>query len=68
MDDFATYQNQNRQAEPPQRDVRAVDSDIDSLFGDDNPGQIYTSAPKEAFKLGYFDVMCLVLNRMIGKF
>ncbi|RGP71626.1 high-affinity methionine permease [Fusarium longipes] len=65
MDDFATYQNQNRQAELPQRDARVVDSDIGSLFDDDNPGQIYTSAPKEAFKLGYFDVMCLVLNRMI---
>ncbi|WXC63072.1 hypothetical protein SNK03_008888 [Fusarium graminearum] len=66
MDDFAAYRNQSRQAEPPQRDARAGDSDFDSLFEDDNPGQIYTSAPKEAFKLGYFDVMCLVLNRMIG--
>lgn len=68
MDDFAAYRNQSRQAEPPQRDARAGDSDFDSLFEDDNPGQIYTSAPKEAFKLGYFDVMCLVLNRMIGTF
>jgi hypothetical protein len=67
MDDFAAYRNQSRQAEPPQHDIRAADSDLDSIFEDDNPGRVYTSAPKEAFKLGYFDVMCLVLNRMIGK-
>lgn len=69
MDDFATYQNQDRHILSPQRDTIIDDSDRDSIFRDDNdnPGEIYTSAPKEAFKLGYFDVMCLVLNRMIGR-
>ncbi|KAH7179784.1 amino acid permease-domain-containing protein [Fusarium flagelliforme] len=65
MDDFATYQNKNNHVVTPRRDDRAEDSDRGSLFND-NEGEIYTSAPKEAFKLGYFDVMCLVLNRMIG--
>ena len=45
-----------------------MDSDIEEIMGDpDNPNEIVTFAPKEAFKLGYFDVVCLVLNRMIGK-
>lgn len=45
----------------------AQDSDRDSIIGDpDNPTEIVTYAPKEAFRLGYFDVMCLVMNRMIG--
>jgi len=66
MDDFATYHNKNNHVVVPRHDDRAEDSDRGSLFND-NEGEIYTSAPKEAFKLGYFDVMCLVLNRMIGK-
>ncbi|KAF5022560.1 hypothetical protein F66182_5393 [Fusarium sp. NRRL 66182] len=68
MDDFAAYQNSHR-AGAPQRETPAWDSDQEGIFDDtDNPNdnRIYTSAPKEAFKLGYFDVMCLVMNRMIG--
>lgn len=30
-------------------------------------GEILMRAPKEQFRLGYFDVMCLVVNRMIGE-
>ena len=66
MDDFATYHSKNNHAVTPRHDDRPENSDRESLFGD-NEGEIYTSAPKEAFKLGYLDVMCLVLNRMIGE-
>ena len=31
-----------------------------------NPIEIVTDAPEERFKLGYIDVICLILNRMIG--
>lgn len=66
MNDFAAYQEHSR--EPPRREEPEWDSDRSVIFREtDNPNGIFTSAPKEAFKLGYFDVMCLVLNRMIGK-
>ncbi|ENH63944.1 High-affinity methionine permease [Fusarium oxysporum f. sp. cubense race 1] len=65
MNDFAAYQEHSR--EPPRREEPEWDSDRSVIFREtDNPNGIFTSAPKEAFKLGYFDVMCLVLNRMIG--
>lgn len=49
-------------------DNRSLDSDRDGIFAaDENPNQIVTFAPKERFRLGYFDVMCLVMNRMIGE-
>ncbi|KAM0232655.1 hypothetical protein ACHAP5_010662 [Fusarium lateritium] len=65
MNDFEAYQE--RHTEPQRREVRDWDSDRSVIFREtDNPNGIFTSAPKEAFKLGYFDVMCLVLNRMIG--
>lgn len=59
----------------PERRQRAyapsVDSDIrrldDEEFEGDNPNKIVTHAPKERFRLGYFDVICLIVNRMIGK-
>ncbi|KAH6957978.1 amino acid permease-domain-containing protein [Ilyonectria sp. MPI-CAGE-AT-0026] len=38
----------------------------DGLPPPENPNEILTVAPKERFRLGYFDVMCLVMNRMIG--
>lgn len=67
MNDFAAYQEHSR--EPPRREEPEWDSDRSVIFREtDNPNGIFTSAPKEAFKLGYFDVMCLVLNRMIGEF
>jgi hypothetical protein len=41
----------------------------EALYADDeNDHEIVTFAPKEAFKLGFLDVMCLVINRMIGEF
>ena len=33
-----------------------------------NPNEIVTDAPAEQFRLGYLDVICLVLNRVIGEF
>ena len=32
-----------------------------------NPDEIVTDAPAEQFRLGYLDVVCLVLNRVIGE-
>lgn len=66
MDDFAQFQ-QGYQAEARNREAPAMDSDVEEIMGDpDNPNEIVTFAPTEAFKLGYFDVACLVVNRMIG--
>lgn len=49
-------------------DAESVDSDRLNIYhANDNPNQIVTFAPKERFRLGYFDVICLVLNRMIGR-
>lgn len=47
-------------------DAESIDSDRRNVLDNDNPHQIVTFAPKERFRLGYFDVICLVLNRMIG--
>jgi hypothetical protein len=47
--------------------VRAVDRDDDSLYKNVNPNRITTSTPEEGHRLGVFDVMCLVFNRMIGR-
>lgn len=50
-------------------DARSSHSDIGALGLWNNDGRgngIVTHAPKESFRLGYFDVFCLVINRMIG--
>ncbi|EFQ31979.1 high-affinity methionine permease [Colletotrichum graminicola M1.001] len=53
------------QEEPRGIEDSSTHSDIDSVI--DNIGSgIVTHAPKEGFRLGYFDVSCLVINRMIG--
>ncbi|CAG9978291.1 unnamed protein product [Clonostachys byssicola] len=36
------------------------------LWANKGPTQVVFYAPKERFRLGYFDVMCLVINRTIG--
>ncbi|KAF4983945.1 hypothetical protein FZEAL_770 [Fusarium zealandicum] len=65
MDDFAPYTS-GRQTDPHDQNIQTVDSDQEDILGDpDNPNEIVTYAPKESFRLGYFDVMCLVMNRMI---
>lgn len=71
MSDFEAYfAQQGRQHQQPQApDARSIDSDRQNVFDDnDNPGRIVTRAPRERFRLGYFDVMCLVVNFMIGMF
>ncbi|EEH39241.1 hypothetical protein PAAG_01703 [Paracoccidioides lutzii Pb01] len=48
---------------------RISDSDSDRYRPDDfdnDPNAIVTNAPEEPFRLGRFDVGCLVVNRMIG--
>lgn len=62
---FARQGDQHQQPQAP--DARSIDSDRQNVFDDnDNPGRIVTRAPRERFRLGYFDVMCLVVNFMIG--
>lgn len=54
--------------EPQAADNETIDTDRQEILeGFDNPNQIVTFAPKEGFRLGFFDVTCLVLNRTIGK-
>ncbi|KAK2023206.1 high-affinity methionine permease [Colletotrichum zoysiae] len=53
------------QEEPRGLEDASTHSDIDSVIGGIGNG-IVTHAPKEGFRLGYFDVSCLVINRMIG--
>ncbi|KAK2017262.1 high-affinity methionine permease [Colletotrichum eremochloae] len=53
------------QEEPHGIEDGSTHSDIDSVIGGIGNG-IVTHAPKEGFRLGYFDVSCLVINRMIG--
>ncbi|GKT54393.1 high-affinity methionine permease [Colletotrichum tofieldiae] len=56
------------------QEPRATDNDLDHTSDvssvirrfDNNGNNIVTHAPKEGFRLGYFDVSCLVINRMIG--
>jgi hypothetical protein len=43
-------------------------SDRDHLQEEDEDSRILTHAPEERFRLGSLDVMCLVINRMIGWF
>ncbi|TQN73470.1 High-affinity methionine permease, partial [Colletotrichum shisoi] len=51
--------------EPRAADDASAHSDIDVVIDGIGNG-IVTHAPKEGFRLGYFDVSCLVINRMIG--
>lgn len=65
MNDFPTYPQNS--AEEPGPDDESAESVREEFFSD-NPNEIVTYAPKERFRLGYFDVACLVINRMIGEF
>lgn len=65
-DDFAHHFGGNSTQPPAAR--RSMDSDRINIYErNDNPNQIVTNAPTERFRLGYFDVMCLVVNFMIGE-
>lgn len=54
--------------EPRGAENESVHSDVDGVIdGISDANGIVTHAPKEGFRLGYFDVACLVINRMIGE-
>ncbi|KFA80227.1 hypothetical protein S40288_07930 [Stachybotrys chartarum IBT 40288] len=65
MDDFPPSMGGCR-PEPQIADDESIDTDRQEIWDVDNPNQIVTFAPKESFRLGFFDVTCLVLNRTIG--
>jgi len=69
MNDFRYSSPQQGGLPPPPRhdgdnSSVASSSSEDSVLS--NGDGIVTYAPKESFRLGYFDVCCLVINRMIG--
>ncbi|EEY20987.1 high-affinity methionine permease [Verticillium alfalfae VaMs.102] len=65
MDDFPSSAG-IRQEPARDRDAHSIDSDRADLYDESNGNGIVTYAPKERFRLGYFTVSCLVINRMIG--
>ncbi|CRK38673.1 hypothetical protein BN1708_007854 [Verticillium longisporum] len=65
MDDFPSSAG-IRQEPARDRDAHSIDSDRADLYDESNGNGIVTYAPKERFRLGYFTVCCLVINRMIG--
>ncbi|SPO05464.1 related to high affinity methionine permease [Cephalotrichum gorgonifer] len=50
----------------PQQQRPAQTTLIEELEEVVNPDEIVTQAPAEQFRLGYLDVICLILNRIIG--
>ena len=38
----------------------------DEIYADTQPDRIVTRAPKPPFRLGFYSVACLCINRMIG--
>lgn len=74
MDDFPVYASGGHAGGHGLGHRREHDSDSDiQQFREDlvrdleKPSQIVMFAPEERFRLGYLDVMCLVMNRMIGE-
>jgi hypothetical protein len=65
MDDFPS--SVGIRTEPTAVGTPSIDSERDYIYENDNPNQIVTFAPKERFRLGKYDVMGLVINRMIGE-
>lgn len=63
---FAGYRQQSVIC-PDNGQVSDADSDFNFEGDGSNDNGIVTYAPKKRFRLGYFDVCCLVINRMIGK-
>lgn len=66
MDDFPSSAG-IRQEPARDREAHSIDSDRADLYDESNGNGIVTYAPKERFRLGYFTVCCLVINRMIGE-
>lgn len=46
----------------------SVNSDIGVILPENTKNAIITKAPEERFRLGYWDVIALVVNRVIGLF
>lgn len=52
---------------PPRHSAAADSARDDFLYApEEDPDEIVTEAPREKFRLGYVDGICLVINRMIG--
>jgi hypothetical protein len=64
MEDFPS--SVGIRSEPAAADATSINSEVDYIYDNDNPGQIVTSAPEERFRLGRLDTIALVVNRMIG--
>lgn len=54
---------------PPAPQQRQPQADLLTELQNDmvNPDEIVTEAPAEQFRLGHLDVICLILNRIIGE-
>ena len=49
-----------------QDDLSSIDSAIEDILPPNIPNTIITNAPEERFRLGYWSVIALVVNRTIG--
>lgn len=66
MDDFASHHARSRAHDD--EDTNSFDTTRDRVIGaSSNPTAIVYHAPKGRFRLGYFDIISLVINRTIGK-
>jgi hypothetical protein len=62
-----TYQGTDLGSDPQNRDDNSsVDSAIGVILPENTKNAIITKAPEERFRLGYWDVIALVVNRVIG--
>ena len=49
-----------------QDDYSSVNSAINEILPENIPNTIITKAPEERFRLGYWSVIALIVNRVIG--
>jgi hypothetical protein len=62
-----TYQGTDLGSDPQNRDDHSsADSAIGVILPENTKNAIITKAPEERFRLGYWDVIALVVNRVIG--
>jgi len=62
--DQGTYSRSNPQF---QDDDSSINSALFEILPENIPNTIITKAPEERFRLGYWSVIALVVNRVIGK-
>jgi hypothetical protein len=61
------YQDTDSVADPQYHDDHSsVDSALSVILPENTSNTIITKAPEERFRLGRWDVIALVVNRMIG--